>query len=165
MCIRDRLIDSALERLQGLDRLVAGGSAEAAAGIVHAERSALRGSAAKRKASLHARRLLALAAPELEGEVGAEGEAAATNAALQQSADFYRHGEGRPGEPAFRAYNALNRLAIEALLLPAGAAPQAAIELARHCHLAAAEAYRRSASVWDAVMVPEACLLYTSRCV
>jgi hypothetical protein len=90
-----------------------------------------------------------------------EGEAAATNGPprCNRAPISIATGEGRPGEPAFRAYNALNRLAIEALLLPAGAAPQAAIELARHCRLAAAEAYRRSASVWDAVMVPEALLI------
>jgi hypothetical protein len=69
--------------------------AEAAAGIVNAERSALRGSAAKRKASLHARRLLALAAPELAARaVGGGGRSSGDEwtAALQQSADFYRHG-------------------------------------------------------------------------
>jgi len=150
----ETLIDSALERLQGLERLVLKADGEAATGAINAERSALRGSAARRKASLCARRLL-------ESPPGSERDQAADamDAALQQSASFYGQGEGLPGSPAFRPYNALNRLAIEALLCSADANPQAAVELARHCRRAAGEAYGRSASLWDAIMDPESLLV------
>lgn len=153
----EALINSALERLQGLDALLAGVAAagQTTVGTVNAERSALRGSAAKRKASLYARRVLARPA----SKASITRAAAAMGDALRQAADFYRVGEGRPGAADFRPYNALNRLALEALLPPADGEQAAAIELARHCQQAARDAYGRSASLWDAVMAPEALLV------
>jgi CHAT domain-containing protein len=117
-----QLIDSALERLRSLDALVSHPAGAAAAGRVNGERCALRGSAAKRKANVFAQR--ALAAGAATGR-GSEKSRAASKAALvemeqalRDSAGFYGQGEGRPGDAAFRSYNALNRLAIEALLAP-----------------------------------------------
>ncbi|WP_300340357.1 CHAT domain-containing protein [Accumulibacter sp.] len=151
------LIDSALARLRGLDTLVAAvaDGDHGAARTVNAERCALRGSAAKRKASLFAREVLRKGKSRTEINQAAKE----MKRALQESADFYGTGEGRPGEPDFRPYNALNRLALEALLLPPEGERQAAIDLARHAGRAASDAFERSASPWDAVMESEALLV------
>jgi hypothetical protein len=87
--------------------------------------------------------------------------------ALRDSAGFYGQGEGRPGDAAFRSYNALNRLAIEALLAPldgerqedAKVAIEEGIALARYCRSAARDAYAHSADFWDAMREPEAMLV------
>ncbi|WP_300449726.1 CHAT domain-containing protein [Accumulibacter sp.] len=147
------LIESALHRLQKLEELLAG-RADAAA-TSHSERQALCGSAAKRKASLFAKRVL-------ESPVGEARDEAITamNAALAQSAEFYAQGEGRPGDATFRPYNVLNRLAIAALLGPANEAERlASVDLARRCLQAAGEAYARSGDFWDAIMCPESLLV------
>ena len=67
----ESLIDLALRRLDGLDRLVPSSRPDPdkpPSFVVNAERSALRGSAYKRKASLYARRMLAgaLSADEMK---------------------------------------------------------------------------------------------------
>ncbi|MQM32758.1 MAG: hypothetical protein CRU78_20625, partial [Candidatus Accumulibacter phosphatis] len=172
-----KLIESALERLRALDALVSHAAGEAASGQVNSERCALRGSAAKRKANVFARRALAAeAATGSATEAGSKarqvdsaGALAQMDQALRDSAAFYRQGEGRPGDADFRSYNALNRLAIEALLVPAdderreeGNAANADIEaiaLARYCRSAARDAYARSADFWDAMREPESLLV------
>jgi hypothetical protein len=174
-----KLIESALERLRALDALVSHAAGEAASGQVNSERCALRGSAAKRKANVFARRALAADAAtgsvseagSKGGQLGSEGALAQMDQALRDSAGFYRQGEGRPGDAAFRSYNALNRLAIEALLVPADGERQGegegnaantdieAIALARYCRSAARDAYARSADFWDAMREPESLLV------
>jgi CHAT domain-containing protein len=172
-----KLIESALERLRALDALVSHAAGEAASGQVNSERCALRGSAAKRKANVFARRALAADAAtgsgseagSKAGKVDSAGALAQMDQALRDSAAFYRQGEGRPGDADFRSYNALNRLAIEALLVPAdgerreeGNAANAdteAIALARYCRSAARDAYARSADFWDAMREPESLLV------
>lgn len=157
------LIKTALRRLETLDRLVADvgatdGNLAAAAG--NGERSALRGSAAKRLASLQAHKLLVAWNKATPGQQQADERlVAGLNSALQQAAEFYGLGEGRPGDTAFRPYNALNRLAMQALRLQDDGQKPAAIELAQRCRQAASESYARGASSWDAVMVSEALLV------
>jgi len=171
------LIESALERLRALDALVSHAAGEAASGQVNSERCALRGSAAKRKANVFARRALAADAAtgsateagSKAAQVDSAGALAQMDQALRDSAGFYRQGEGRPGDAAFRSYNALNRLAIEALLVPADGerreegnaanADSEAIALARYCRSAARDAYARSADFWDAMREPESLLV------
>ena len=148
---QEALIDLALQRLQRLLEL--GGDAE-----VTTATSALpiAGSAAKRKAGLCARRLLALGSQPGEAQSSA---LAAMDAALAQSAAFYRQGEGSPGDSAFDPYNALNRLAIEALLNVDDHPLPAAIDLARYCRQEVGKVYRQRASFWDAIMDPESLLV------
>jgi len=154
------LIDSALERLRSLDALLSPLAGGASAGAsVNGERCALRGSAAKRKANVFARRGLAASGTTAEGQAAGAAAFAQMDEALRESADFYRQGEGRPGDAAFRAYNALNRLAIEALLAAPDADRQQAIDLASYCRSAAREAYARSADFWDAMREPESLLV------
>lgn len=146
------LIDSALDRLQKLEELLA---VHAEAATSNSERRALCGSVAKRKASLSAKRVLESPAGEARDEA-----ITAMNAALAQSAEFYAQGEGKPGDATFRPYNALNRLAIAALLGPANEAERlASVDLARRCRQAAGEAYARRADFWDAIMCPESLLV------
>ena len=150
------LIDSALQRLGSLDSLVAESSGKDAVAAVNAERCALRGSAAKRKAVLFARRVL----EGRRGQTDIGADLKQMEQALRDSAAFYGAGEGRQGEAAFRPYNALNRLALTATMAaPANADRQAEIDLARYCGRTAAAAYSASASFWDAIMVPEALLV------
>ena len=167
----EALIDLALKRLDGLDALVESGVATAGAAAAepapHAERSALRGSAWKRKASLQARRLLAAAA-----SAGANGAASGTAATrsragweklyrlLERSVSAYGCAEGHPGSSRFSPYHALNRLALDALTpWKQPADRDAAIELARQCRSAAAAAFASAPNLWDAVIQPEALLV------
>jgi hypothetical protein len=154
----ETMIDGALDRLRGLDVLVSalGGDGKAQGSIFNPERSILRGGAYKCKASLHAKQLLQ---PEVKSDEIARAGRSMTDA-LMAGAEAYGEGEGLLGDIDFRPYNALNRLALQALTLP-DSDPQrdAAIALAKQCRLAAAEAYRRNANLWDAVMEPEALLV------
>lgn len=154
----ESLIELALTRLDGLDQLVsAQADRNAEPSIVfNTERSALRGSAFKRKASLYARRLLT-------GSLTPDDVKAADlkmRAALVSSVKAYRHAEGRPGDSRFAPYNALNRLALDALTpWEDSAAKDGAIALADQCRQTAAQSYARSPNLWDAVMQPEALLV------
>ncbi|MFT4101249.1 MAG: CHAT domain-containing protein [Burkholderiaceae bacterium] len=160
------LIDLALRRLDTLQALVADAEDDKGkAAPVNAERSALLGSAFKRKAGIHASEIL-----DPRPERGARGRAAAKmTAALARSAQAYREAEGAPGRSDFAPYNALNRLALDALVRAASTerAEQAeraenaaaAVDLARQCGQAAAQRYARTADIWDNVMRPEALLI------
>ncbi len=137
----ESLIDLALTRLDGLDRLV---SAQAdpdqpPSFVVNAERGALRGSAYKRKASLYARRLLT-------GTLNADEVKAADQAmraALVASVRAYQHAEGRPGDSRFAPYGILNRLALDALTPWKNSAERdAAVALAEQCRDFAAQGFR-----------------------
>ena len=156
------LITSALARLADLDRVVAAADrqqGEAAPATAGGERSALRGGAAKRLASLHAKSLLA--ACDESGaplQVLDAAAAAAMDRALEDSARFYAAGEGRPGERSFRPYHALNRLALQALL-PDDGQRAAAIALAAHCRQSVATGQAADSGAWDAVIAAEALLV------
>ncbi|MDZ5460710.1 CHAT domain-containing protein [Azohydromonas lata] len=153
------LIRRALQRLDDLDRLVGQGRGEGEgegqrSGALNAERGALRGGALKRLAVLHARDLLeASPVPSSAGK--------ALERMLSDSAEAYRAGQGEPGQPGFRPYNALNGLALQALLLkaqPATAPAQAAqaLELARVSEEEARRAFAAQADAWTALMPLEA---------
>ncbi len=155
----DALIRLAISRLQKLDEIV-GGQPETdparSSAFVNPERSALRGSAYKRQASLYARRLLK---PDLSDEHKAElGKS--MDKALTNSVEAYRSAEGTADDGRLNPYNALNRLALDAMTQWDTAANQAAaIALAQQCKQAAEQAYQSSNEIWDAVMVPEAVLV------
>lgn len=144
------LINVAVRRLKMLNELVAADS-DHHAPVVNPERSALLGSAHKRKASLYANAILAGHADENAG--------AHMKAALKESSDAYREAEGAPGSSNFVPYNSLNRLAIDALLALDESARAAAIDLAQQCRKVAAERHAISGDIWDNVMQPESLLI------
>jgi triacylglycerol esterase/lipase EstA (alpha/beta hydrolase family) len=165
-----RLMDVALERLDGLDAVVrnAEQAAEAAQGTgasdavrapalaPHRERAALRGSALKHKATYHARRLLAGGLDEAAKDAVRH----AMEDCLLRAIAAYQSGEGSPGSDGFSPYHALNRLALDALT--DWASPDnlgAAVELAQQCRRAAEQGFNTTPNLWDAVTQPEALLI------
>ena len=158
----EALIDMALKRLDGLDAVVeakfatTGASDPVLPPAPHGERSALRGSAWKRKASLQARRLLSGRLSPSERNVASR----AMTACLLKSIDSYQRAEGSPGSNRFSPYHALNRLALDALTEWSDTASRAAaIELAQQCRRAAADGFAANPNLWDAVNQPEALLV------
>ena len=149
----EALLRCGLDRLAQLDQLVAAG-AEAAP--TNAERCALRGSACKRLANVHARRVLT---PGLDAvAVRTAGEQ--MRQALDESVRAYAQAEGVPGQARFEPYLALNRLALDALTpWTSDTARDAALDLAQRCGEAAGEAFRRDGQFFSAVMQPEALLV------
>ncbi len=145
------LVRLGLERLRRLDQLVAG--ADGGVPLVPG-RCELQGAALKRLAHLHARRLLALAGKDPAGVAEAGHAMMAT---LVEAVAAYRQAEGVPGQPSFRPYLALNRLAFDALtpwLKPADR--DAAIALGQRCVAEASAAFERDPAFTQAVMQPEA---------
>ncbi len=150
----EALINLALTRLQGLDELVAAhtDTATAAAMAVNGERSALRGGAYKRLASLHARAILADKANADSGKTMMD--------ALIASARAYRDAERKSDSGQFSPYQALNRLALEALTPETELAPRAAaIELARQCAQVAARSFAETYNPWDEIIQADALLV------
>ncbi|MEO8545861.1 MAG: CHAT domain-containing protein, partial [Burkholderiaceae bacterium] len=152
------LIETAIGRLDGLNTLL---SVRAQTGATltppfNAERSALLGSAYKRLAGLHAQRILGQHASAAELAVSVKG----MTAALGASSAAYRAAEHNPGSGQFSPYLALNRLAIEALAPEAADSPRAtAIEVARQCGNAAAQANTPDNDPWDKIMQADALLV------
>ncbi|MBX3606653.1 MAG: CHAT domain-containing protein [Piscinibacter sp.] len=136
-------VEAALQRLDRLDELV---------GASNPERGALRGSALKRLASLHARTLLP---PDPASGSARSAALDGLRRALADCARAYRAAEGRPDRD-FDPYPALNRLALEALL---GSADPDAAALAKHCGRVAAQNFARLPDPWAAAMQPEALLV------
>jgi hypothetical protein len=137
-------VRAALQRPDRLDELVGGSNPE---------RGALRGSALKRLASLHARTLLP---PDPASGTARDEALAGLRSALADCARAYGQAEGRP-EQDFDPYPALNRLVLEALL---GAAdPAGAIALAQHCGRVAAQRFAGQPDAWAAAMQAEAQLV------
>jgi hypothetical protein len=152
------LIETAIGRLDGLNTLlsVRAQTGSTLAPPFNAERSALLGSAYKRLAGLHAQRILSQQASATER--AAAGKAMA--AALGASSAAYRAAERNPDSGQFFPYQALNRLAMEALAPQAADSPRAAaIEVARQCANAAAQANARGIDPWDEIMQAEALLV------
>jgi hypothetical protein len=157
-----------VNRLDQLDLLVAGeGEPKPANAIINAERCALRGSAFKRKASMHARNILAAFRERsdktkvTQAKANIVSERAKMQRSLADAVEAYRRGEGAAGDSRFRPYNALNRLALDALTPWRGGERErdAAVEFARQCRQAATQDFARSRTFWDAIMQPEALLV------
>lgn len=153
------LIELALRRLDGLDVLLAGPAAEAQDSLPassHSERTALRGSAWQRLASLQARRLLS---GRLD-TAAADEAAQLMDQALKNSVAAYQAGEGQPGSDSFSACHALYRLALDALTdWQSPAQRDAAIALAQQCRRDAAQKFAIEPSPWDLLIQPEALLV------
>jgi hypothetical protein len=152
--VGEALIGLAIERLQTLDRLVA-----AEGGTLHnPERSALLGSAYKRLASVHARRVLVS-----KDASQRDAAAMAMREALQHSIDAYGRDQGQPGTGQFDSYLALNRLALLALMPGTGADAAAdrarAIALARQCRGDAEAGYAKDGNLWSALIQSDAVLV------
>ncbi len=162
----EALVEGAITRLRMLEGLLAAQGKKP----FNPERSALLGSAHKRKANLYALRLLAadrirtdkatLPADRAKAESLAPSAAQELRAALRESAAAYGRDEGSPGGGQFSSNLALNRLALESLMPQRDEAGQAeAIELARQCRRSAELGFARSPTFWGAVMQAEALLV------
>lgn len=154
------LIELALQRLDGLDALLAGpegeAQAQAPAPSSHSERTALRGSAWQRLAGLQARRLLSTRLDPAQRDEAAR----LMNQALQRSVAAYQAGEGQPGSENFSPCHALYRLALDALTdWQSPAQRDAAIALAQQCRRSAAQKFAIEPSPWDLLIQPEALLV------
>ena len=154
----EALIRRALTRLDQLELLVAAQDdpGDALAAPAHIERAGLRGSAWKRLASLHARRVL-------ERDIGADDLQVAGQTmreALQKAVDAYRSAEGVPGQRGFDPYPMLNRLALDALTpWSEPGEREAAALLAQQCAKEVSLRFRDDANFYNAVMQPEALLV------
>ena len=161
----ERLMDLALARLDGLEKLVSAGAHKPALPVFNAERSMLLGSVLKRHASLDARRLLAAAGQDAvdarERDIQRTAEAMA--ATLEQAVAAYRSAEGMPGDSRFNPAAALNRLALDALTPwnPDGVARDAALALAQRCREDAVQHQAKNPTVWGAMLLPESLLVET----
>ncbi|WP_051244478.1 CHAT domain-containing protein [Azohydromonas australica] len=177
---KPELIELSLERLAKLDQLVSGNGS--AAPRVNPERCALRGASLKRLAGLYGKGVLAAGTAAQGAPTGSE-----MVRTLWRSAAAYRTGEGLGGQRDFRPYNALNRLALQALLLKAdGGAPavsaapgaagtvmqdekevqalrqekaEQALELAALCETEARRAFETEPDAWNALMPMDARLV------
>ena len=147
-----RLVDRAVERLRQLDELAAAdinyqsGEGQPAVNThVNAERLSLIGAAYKRKAAIYARRIVA-------GDSSAAGD---LDEALRASIEAYQESAETAPSAELYPYALLNRLALQALF----GAPEDAAKICRACSLKANANFVKSASFWDAIMVPEALLI------
>lgn len=157
-----KLVETALERLHQLVRTAAGPGTTAQAHTAGAgevatfasqnpERAALIGSAYKRLAAAQARALI-LNVPG--------GSAEGFRKALRDSMEAYGSVEGRPADRTFKPYNALNRLALKAVLdfAASDVAADADVAVAQACAQWARDRYRTAPDVWNAVMPADAAL-------
>ena len=159
--LAEAMIDLALKRLDGLDALVANSESAHVALVPagHRERTALRGSAWQRKASLQARLLLSGRLGAANGDQVRKARVSMM-ASLQKSIDAYRAGEGVPGNASFSPCHVLYRLALDSLT--AWNPPNlqdAAIELAQQCRRSAAQSFTLDSNPLDALLQPEALLV------
>ena len=157
----ERSFELSLRRLAALDELAGlqdGALAEGAADAApprSSKRDAMRGSAWKRKASLHARQLLKGGLePKAFDAVGQK-----MIEALKQSTEAYRASEGFPGSASFNLYMALNRLTLDALTdWATPAAKDAALVLVQQCRQLAHDRAERTDDPWDEMMPSDALL-------
>ena len=154
----EKSIELALHRLDTIEALTALSDPSIAqvSARVNGERQALRGSAWKRKASLHARQLLQtrLAPREFDAVARCMIEA------LARSIEAYQLAEGHPGSAHFDVYRALNRLSLDALTdWSSPASKEAALYLAQQCRQIATQRAEGSDEIWDALMPSDALLV------
>jgi CHAT domain-containing protein len=155
-------VKRAIKRLETLDGLVSetseGGNGRKAESA-NPERWALRGSAYKRLASLHARQVLK---EHRAAKAPAKSAADDLRKALADSVQAYRSAEGVPGRPQFSPYHVLNRYALEAVLHGGAidaAQHESAIEMVRQSQSTADEGFRADGDFYNAVMGPEGLLV------
>jgi len=154
------LIETAIGRLEELDRLTAAGPRTRGASDTArtAERSSLLGSACKRLAGVQARRLKDLEPRSQEARSLREellASLARSLAAYRVAATIAAHAAADP-DP----YHALNALALEALTLPRGAAERGrAADAARAAGATAGRRYAARHDAWDAVAQADAALV------
>ena len=150
-------IELALRRLDTLEGLanLQDGSLVPESAVVSVERNALRGSAWKRKASLHARQLLR---PGI-GAAAADAAGRKMVEALGHSIAAYRRAEGHPISSEFKPDLALNRLSLDALTdWSSPAAREVAIALAQQCRQIGFARAAEADDIWDALMPSDALL-------
>jgi tetratricopeptide (TPR) repeat protein len=137
------LIHNAITRLRSLTRAAGGTDAgRSETGMaVNSERCALLGSAYKRLAGK-----LDVWSMESDDPHIPQG----IQQALTLSAQWYATGEGNLHQPDFNAYNAQNRIALQAVL---GTATPEDAKLARHAGQLARERFVNSREFWDMIMV------------
>jgi tetratricopeptide (TPR) repeat protein len=155
-------VKRAIKRLETLDGLVSetseGGNGRKAESA-NPERWALRGSAYKRLASLHARQVLK---DHRAAKAPAKSAADDLRKALADAVQAYRSAEGVPGQPQFSPYHVLNRHALEAVLHGGAidaAQRESAIEMVRQSQSTADEGFRADGDFYNAVMGPEGLLV------
>ncbi|HOL65490.1 MAG TPA: CHAT domain-containing protein, partial [Accumulibacter sp.] len=132
-----QLIDSAIDRLQALERLAAAADGSAS---VHGERQALLGSALKRKA-------LALAREKKAWKM--------IMPVLAQAAEAYFKGSGSPSRP----YNTLNALQLDWLAGNRLFAADSGTAIARQCGVEAKRLFNDNQDFWDAASAVDALLV------
>jgi hypothetical protein len=156
-------VKRAIRRLETLGGLVSetsdGDSSSRKAESANPERWALRGSAYKRLASLHARQVLK---HHRGAKAPAKSAADDLRKALADAVQAYRSAEGVPGQPQFSPYHVLNRHALEAVLHGGAidaAQRESAIEMVRQSQSTADEGFRADGDFYNAVMGPEGLLV------
>ncbi len=154
----EKSIRIALQRLDTIETLagLSDPSIAPASARVNGERQALRGSAWKRKASLHARQLLQTRLAPREFDAVAQR----MTEALLNSIEAYERAEGHPGSTGFDVYRALNRLSLDALTdWSSPASKEAALYLAQQCRQIAMARAEASDEIWDELMPSDALLV------
>jgi pimeloyl-ACP methyl ester carboxylesterase len=151
------LVELALKRLDGLDKiLVTTLDGDGAAPVPTTERSALRGSALKRKAAVYARQILAGATSETDMAMKQER----MTDALKKAVKAYERAAGGADSGHFLPYQALNKLALEALTpWDNSEHKNQAIADTEKCRKDAAQSYAQSRDTWNAIMQAEALLV------
>jgi hypothetical protein len=157
-----KLVETALDRLRQLVRTAAGPAATAQEhpdgadevatfAARNPERAALIGSACKRLAAAQARALI-------RKDPGASSKGFRN--ALTDSIEAYGSVEGKQANGTLNPYNALNRLALRAVLdfATADRAADADVAVAEACAQWARDRYRTAPDVWNAVMPADAAL-------
>jgi tetratricopeptide (TPR) repeat protein len=144
----------ALTRLERLDLILAplDEAPDDALPSSTSERQSLRGSALKRLAVVHARRLALLPPTDTEAR---ETTLTAMRQALRRAEEAYDHA-ARLGRDDARAYPTLNRLSLLALRRPTRAERAAALALADECVTGADRSFLEHGNAWDAATVAAA---------
>ena len=166
-----RYIDLAISRLKRLGEIVVGkvDLESAAEGVIDPsreqtepvmdpsrERSALLGSAWKRKAGLYALQLRRGKPTAADAaRIGQKMEKA-----LMKGVAAYRDAEGSSESGRLSPYHALNRLALDSLTpWPSSELKDAAIALAQRCRQQAAQMFATDSNIWNAAMQADALLV------
>ena len=144
------LAELAVARLRNLYQIAEGARDDGAITMdkaVNVERASITGSAYKRKAAIFARKILA-------GDT-TSATVSAFNAAVRASIAAYEIGMGKPSNPGFDPYPALNALSLRAL----EGAYKEGVAVCLACAEKANERFMVSPDAWNAVMAADAYLV------